>query len=714
VDAYTQEDRLLRIDTVLGQDHVLLVSLRGTDRISTCFSYDLELASTDAAIKPDDLLGTGATITLNDARFSMPINGIVSRFAVVRRIDEGLTVYRIRLVPTFWLLTRTSDCRIFQDMKVSQIVDQLLGEQGISKKSWRLTGDHPVRNYCVQYRETAHDFICRLLEEEGIFFYFVHDDGDHTIVFSDNNQGFTASANKRVATSPQVGALGGVWEWQDTYQFRSGQWTLDDYNFETPSTDLVAKKPSVNAVLAKRKLERFDYPGRYASLGPGQSTAKLRIEYEEAAYEAIVGEGACLGFATGAYFKLTNAYGDDTDDDYVLTSVQHVAEDWGLVTRDSREPSYTNQFTCALRKVPYRPPMKTHPPRIHGTQTAVVTGPAGSEIFTDKYGRIKVQFHWDRQGKKDEHTSCWIRVAQSWAGRSYGTWYLPRIGQEVVVAFEEGDPDRPLVVGSVYNAEQTVPFALPANKTQSGLRTHSSMGGSPANCNEFRFEDKKGSEQVLLHAEKDLTTEVEHDASHWVGHDETTTVDHDRTEHVKHDETITIDNNRTETVHANETITVDKNRTEMVHMNETVTIDKNRTHTVMMNEALTVGIARAHTVGAAETINVGAARTVTVGDTQAISVGSDQSISVGGDQSISVGADETVSVGKNRATSIGEDEALSVAKKITITAGEEIVLKTGSATLTMKKNGDIVIEGKMITVKGSGDVNIKGQKIHQN
>jgi type VI secretion system secreted protein VgrG len=224
-----------------------------------------------------------------------------------------------------------------------------------------------------------------------------------------------------------------------------------------------------------------------------------------------------------------------------------------------------------------------------------------------------VQFHWDRQGKKDDKSSCWVRVAQSWAGRSFGTWYLPRIGQEVVVTFLEGDPDRPLVVGSVYNAEQTVPFALPANKTQSGLRTHSSMGGSGSNCNEFRFEDLKGSEQVLLHAEKDLTTEVEHDASHWVGHDETTTVDHDRTEHVKHDETIIIDNNRTETVHANETITIDKDRTETVHMNETITVDKNRTETVHMNETVTINMNRAHTVLLNEALTVGVARAETVG-----------------------------------------------------------------------------------------------------
>ena len=513
MDAYTQERRLLRIDTVLGQDHLALVSLRGQDRMSACFSYDLELASTDGSVKPDDLLGTGATIWLDDAdAVRMPVNGIIVRFAVAQRSARGLTVYRVRLVPALWLLTRTSDCRIFQDKTVQQIVDQLLGEHGISHKSWKLTGDHPARDYCVQYRESAHDFICRLLEEEGIFFYFQHDKQSHTIVFSDNNKGLISCANTQVVATSDVGMMGGIWEWQSTYQFRSSKWALGDYNFETPSTRLTVQKPTINPVLSKRSFERFDYPGRYMTMGPGEAAAKRRIEYEEAAYQEIGGEGGCVGFAVGSYFKVANAEGPDAGSEHVLTSVEHRAEDWSLVTQEAKPASYSNRFTCASRKVPYRPPMRTSCPRIHGTQTAVVTGPGGEEIFTDKYGRIKVQFHWDRQGKKDDKSSCWVRVAQSWAGRSYGTWYLPRIGQEVVVTFLEGDPDRPLVVGSVYNAEQTVPFGLPANKTQSGLRTHSSMGGSAANCNEFRFEDKKGSEQVLLHAEKDLSTEVEHDA----------------------------------------------------------------------------------------------------------------------------------------------------------------------------------------------------------
>ena len=699
MDAYSQDHRLVQIDTVLGSGHVIATSVRGREAISTCFDFDIGLASTDPGILPDDLLTTPATVSVAAGTTNeLTINGIIVRFAALGREPRGIYLYRVGIVPRLWLLTRTTDCRIFQNLSVREIVDSVLNDFGVSDKEWRLIGHHDKREYCVQYRETAFDFICRLLEEEGIFFYFRHEHGKHTLVLTDQNHGMMQTPNPRVVLSANPGAPGGIWRWEDGYRFRSGNWTLGDYNFETPSTHLTSSRKTVNPIFAKLALERYDYPGLFGKVDQGDGLAKLRIEYEEALYEEIAGEGACGGFSPGAYFNLVNAEKKESEKQYAITAVEHAAEDWSLVTQNADPPAYSNRFRCAPYTVPYRPAMKTPSPRIHGTQTAVVTGPAGSEIFTDKYGRIKVQFHWDRQGKKDEKTSCWIRVAQSWAGRTFGSWFLPRIGQEVVVAFMEGDPDRPLVVGSVYNAEQMVPFALPANATQSGVRTRSSMGGTAANCNELRFEDKKGSELVTFHAEKDLVKEVEHDASHWVGHDEVTTVD----------------NNRTETVHANETITIDKNRTETVHMNETVTVDMNRSHTVGLSETLTVGINRAETVGAAEEITVGAARSVTVGAAQVITVGADQTISVGSDQAISVGSNETTSIGKDRAASIGANDSLDVGKTLTISAGDEIVLKTGSATLTMKKNGDITIEGKQISIKGSGDVIVKGQKILQN
>ena len=700
MDAYSQENRHLQIDTALGNDHFWLTAVDGEEAISSAYFFDLALSSTDFDVKPDDLLGTAATIVIRgpDGR-EAKINGIVSRFEIAgRHGTRTICNYRARLVPAVWLLTRTSDCRIFQDKTVKDIIEQILSEHAISKKDWRLTGSHDKRVYCVQYRETAFDFMCRLLEEEGIFFYFQHDDKSHTIVFSDNNRGLAQCANDHVPIVPKpegfgatLDQVGGIWDWQHGYRMRSGRWALADFNFETPSTDLTTQKKTINSVLGKQGLERFDFPGRYLTKGPGQNLTGLRIEYEEAAYQEVAGEGASVGFSTGGCFTLSNAPDSaDANIEYFLTAVGHSARDMSLVAQDADQPTYVNRFRCRPRSVPYRPEMKTPVPRIHGLQTAIVTGPGGSEICTDKYGRIKVQFHWDRYGKKDEHSSCWIRVAQSWAGAGWGSWAVPRIGQEVVVAFLEGDPDRPLVVGSVYNAEQMVPFSLPGNATQTGIRTRSSMHGGAANCNELRFEDKKGSEQVYFHAERNLDISVELDETHQVGHDQTITVDHDQSVSVLHD--------RKKAVLDNEMSNIGVNRTETVGQNEMVTIGLTRTHSVGTVDTLTVGAARVHTVGAAEAISVGAAQTVEIGD----------------DRSVSIGSNETFSVAKDRSTSIGDNDSLNVGKNLSINAGDQIVLTTGSASITMKKNGDITIEGKQITIKGSGDVVIKGQKILQN
>ena len=347
----------------------------------------------------------------------------------------------------------------------------------------------------MQYRETAHDFICRLLEEEGIFFYFLHDDNSHTVVFSDNNRGLTKCANTKIVASPEVGAMGGIWEWENTYRFRSSQWALGDYNFETPSTTLTTDKKTVNTVLAKQKFEIFDYPGRYLTKGPGDTATKLRIEYEEAAYQEIAGEGACVGFDAGAYFTVANAEGQESGKEYLLTSVEHTAEDWSQVIAgrqagDLYEPLH---LCAALGSLPA------------GDEDAVPAHPRHADRGGDRARRVK---------KSSPTSMAASRCSSSGTGRARRTNTVPagcgwrRAGRAATSArgscrasarrswstFLEGDPDRPLVVGSVYNAEQTVPFALPANKTQSGLRTRSSMGGSAANCNEFRFEDRKGSE----------------------------------------------------------------------------------------------------------------------------------------------------------------------------------------------------------------------------
>ena len=327
---------------------------------------------------------------------------------------------------------------------------------------------------------------------------------------------------------------------------------------------------------------------------------------------------------------------------------------------------------------------------MQGTQTAVVVGPAGEEIFTDKYGRVKVQFHWDRQGKNDANSSCWVRVGTPLAGKQWGMVHIPRIEQEVIVDFLEGDPDQPIIIGSVYNAKEMPPYALPDNKTQTGIKSRSSLGGTPDNFNEIRFEDKKGQEQVYIHAEKN----------------EDIVVENDKTENVGHDETITISNDRTETV--------------MGH--ETLSVAKNRTRTVSQNEIVTVALTRTHTVGINEMINIGAAQEVTVGAMRALTVGINQATTIGRNLSENIGSDQSVDVGKNLTEKIGTNQTTSVGKNLTITAGDQIVIKTGQSSITMKKDGTITIAGKDITVnasgkifeKATGNIVLKGQNILQN
>jgi type VI secretion system secreted protein VgrG len=473
----------------------------------------------------------------------------------------------------------------------------------------------------------------------------------------------------------------------------------------------------------------------------------------QARYQLLHGSSNAQHIETGHVLTLKNHPRDDQNAKYLITGLNVHAHLGGEESGDSAG-GYHCDFSAIPSDQQFRPQRRTPKPFVQGPQTALVVGPSGEEIFTDKYGRVKVQFHWDRYGKKNESSSCWVRVSHPWAGQNYGAIHIPRIGQEVVVDFLEGDPDQPLITGRVYNAEQMPPWELPANATQSGILTRSSKGGAYGKANAIRFEDKSGSEQLWIHAEKNQDIEVENDETHWVGHDRTKTVDHDETTHVKHDRTETVDNNekitigvnRTEQVGANEDITIGANRTESVGANESITVGANRSKTVGGSETATVALQRTHAVGvnesiaigAAQEIVIGAAQVVAVGAMQTITVGANQSTSVGANQSNSIGANQTTNVGANRSidvgagqttnvadarsTSIGKDDTLNVGKNLSITAADSITLTTGSASITMKKDGTITIKGKDITLDGSGKINvkassdvvIKGSKVLQN
>ncbi len=708
---FSQANRRLRITTPLGDDALLVTNIQGTEGVSTLFGFDVELVGRDDAVDFDAIVGKNVTLSILMRDGDRYVNGFVSRFAQGGTVHSHAS-YRAQVVPWLWFLTRTSDCRIFQQKTVPDIVKQIFGEYGFSDFKLQLRGTYPEWDYCVQYRETDYNFVARLLEEEGIFYFFQHEDGKHTLVLADDTSAYDpcpGTSDLRFIHDMTIGDEEDMVTWFTKEQeVRASRYSSTDYNFETPSLDLMSKAKGKDP----RPYEHYDYPGAGGSpikRDRLDHLVRIRQQEEDTARVEFEGGSYTRGLTPGYTFTLAGV-GEGAvshfDGTYLVTAVRHRASESWEPEGDSPGVTYENDFHCIASDVIFRPVRRTPRPLVNGVQTALVVGPSGEEIFVDKYGRVKVQFYWDREGKKDENTTCWIRVSHGWAGKNWGMVAHPRIGQEVIVSFLEGDPDCPIITGRVYNAEQMPPYDLPANKTQTGIKSRSSLKGTPANFNEIRFEDKKGSEQVYIHAEKN----------------EDIIVENDKTENVGHDETIQIGNDRTEVVMANETMTVQKNRTRTVNMNESVTVALMRTHTVGVNEAITIGAAREVTVGAYQNVTVGAAQTVEVGAAQSISVGASQDVSVGGDQSISVGGGQSESVGKDyslkvgeaRSTDVGKDDSLKVGKHLVIDAGDEIVIKTGDAKIVMKKNGDITIEGNNINVKGSGNIVMKGSKIAQN
>jgi type VI secretion system secreted protein VgrG len=524
--AYLQTGRTLSVSTALGDDVLLLSSFTGREEMSRLFQYDLELLSTDDAVNPEAVVGKPITFGVmpseGDPRY---FNGIVSRFSAGQRGNRGLRSYRAEVVPWLWFLTQNADCRIFQHQTAPDIVKKIFDELGFTDYQFNLRGDYAQRDYCVQYRESSFKFVSRLLEEEGIAYHFRHENGTHTLVLSDHQAEYKSCEE----TNVRFGAAGSAEEalisgWEHRYEFRPAKYTQNDYNFETPSLGLMNSTDTVMKLPGANKLEVYDYPGRFAKRGQGAALTKLRMEEHEMKHDVVQGAGNCRTFSSGCKFVLAeHECPAEAGKGYLITSIQHSAQDHSYQNDEEEGVEYNNTFTCIPEGVTFRPERATGRPRVDGTQTAVVVGPKGEEIYTDKNGRIKVQFHWDREGQRDEKSSCWVRVATPWAGRGWGMVQIPRIGQEVIVDFLEGDPDRPLVIGSVYNAEQMPPGKLPEDKMVSGMVSNSTPGGG--GYNGIQFNDTKGKEQMNIHAQFDQNVTVENDQNTTIHNNRNATVD---------------------------------------------------------------------------------------------------------------------------------------------------------------------------------------------
>jgi type VI secretion system secreted protein VgrG len=565
---------LLSLTTPLGANVLLPANMVVEEALSEPFVCSVEAVSAREQIDPDGLLHQPVCLIVRQADCEpRHVHGLVRRFASTGPTGRGMHGYRLEVVPTLWFLTQTEDCRIFEKKATKDIVQTILTEHGV-RFAFRV-GATPVRPLTVQYNETDLDFILRLMAEEGWFFIFRHEASSHTMVITESNTSFNKVPNGTVSIGPDVG-LHTLSAWQPGRATAHGKVMLGDYDAEQPSTALHGETSTTARTAGAAERDPFHWPARALNSDAISQRTRRLIEGAEAAAALAHGSGFNANFFAGGRIQVSARPGDSGE--FLLVRVSHHATDetwWN----GPNPPSYRNTFQACPSALPWRPAQTVRRPQMEGLHSAVVIGPDGQEIHTDALGRVKLRFRWDRRGDASAGDGVWVRVMQAWSGANAGWTFIPRVGTEVGVSFLDGDPDRPIVVGQIHNGEQHPPWMLPDQKTRSGLRTRSTPNGGEQNCSEFWFDDKAGSEMVLLHAEKDLSVEVENDAKYQIDHSRTTAIKQDDTLTVKMgdrsatleqgDDAVTVkQGNRSATItRGNDTVTVQQgNRTVDVPM----------------------------------------------------------------------------------------------------------------------------------------------------
>ncbi|CAM2065653.1 Type VI secretion system tip protein VgrG [Sulfidibacter corallicola] len=632
-----------------------LVSFEGTESLCDLFTFNLSLVAEDHNLTFDKVVGehVSVAVDLNDGKERF-IDGLITDFTYAG-VGPGGAMYRATLRPWLWRLTLTSDCRIFQNQNPAEICSAIFRQHGFADFELRLKSQPPPREYCVQYMETAFHFVSRLIEDAGLFYFFRFERGKHTLVISDDPTVFApctgidllkyrpAGHRSTRADSLQDCTLVG--------RMTSDGLGLGDFNFESPDDALVVSEGARNG------LSHFRYPGGFATKNEGRDLAKRAHQVNLQSAEMLQASAVSAGIQAGHCLTLENHPRKALNRRYVIRSVTH--------TGGKKE--YTNAFTAFPQSLPFRAPPRTPKPRIHGAQTAVVVGKSGEEIWTDRHGRVKVQFHWDRRGKRDENSSCWVRVAQGWAGKQYGSFFLPRIGQEVVVCFLDGDPDRPLVTGAVHNASQTVPLNLPSERTRSTTRSSTVKGKG---FNEIRVEDKKGDEELYFHAQKDLNSHVR--------------------------------NNQTETIQNHHEVLVEKGdqRFEVAKGNHTLAVPKGLQTERVKQRDIVVETRENHQ---------------TKGDFQH-RVGGSYTLKIDGNLSIEASGSITLKAAGNLKTTSGRSTSIEAAADLKQQAGTKLSQKAGvgltsQAGTTMELKAGAMLKAKasaMTSVEAGGMLTLKG------
>ena len=635
-----QEKRAGVLDTPLGKDKLAIVRFDGSEGVNELFEWRLEAVSAEGDIDFDGLIGKHATLTINGVNGrKRKFDGIVTeaRWLGVR---DHFHAYRLVLRPWLWVLSQRTDNYIFHEMSVTDIIADVFSDYGaLAEFDDRTSAAYPPIEYCVQYRESDMAFVTRLMEEFGISYSFVHADGSHKLVMSDQNMQVDTvegATRKFITLSGQDRRTEEcIHHFVPERRFASGKTAWKDYNFKKPTAEMHAQKEGTASYEQAGK-ELYDWPGRYMELGQGQTFAQIKLEAHEAQDKRCMAAGNSPSLFAGSLMTLTDHPVGARNIEYLVLRSQHTFTSQNYRSGGSGgTDSYEGQYELIDSAIPLRPMKTTPKPVVQGPQTAFVVGAQGEEIDCDEYGRILVRFHWDREN--DQSMRC--RVAQNWAYKQWGGMIIPRIGMEVMVEFLDGDPDRPLVTGSVYNGDSMPPYSLPANKTKSVFRTQTHKG---AGFNELAFEDEKEQEEMYIHAQKDMNVDVLHDRGKTVGHDQS--------EAIGHDKTITVGNNHTESIGANKT--------------------------------LSVGGSFARTVGRVSTEQVGLLK----------------STFVGGDQTVMVGLNKVENVGKSLSSSAGENIGFDAGKVFEIKAADTFRVKVGEARFEMDKSGIIVIDAPLTTI----------------
>jgi len=722
----------------LGDAELAVLRVEGREGLSEPYAFEVELVRRDGApLDLEELAGLDAELTVRRPSGEVRVvHGEATRLALTE-VAAGVPQYRLRIEPRLWRLGRTSRSRIFQAQTVPEIVAAVLDEHGVAQRA-SLSGSYPPREYVAQYRESDLAFVSRLLEAEGIWYRFEHGPGRHELVLGDSPSA-AADGGTQVPYRPDTGQGDGkehLSRLERTRRVATEAAARRDFDFARPALDLTARTGSGT-------LEDYEFPGGYLDPGDGRRLAALRLETLQFGAVTYDARGTSLAALPGATFEVAD-HTDGTMNVKLLPVrvVHRGTQGRPGIGGGAVEATYQNELVAIEAARPYRPRRRTPVPRVAGIQTATVVGAAGEEAHVDEHGRVKVLFHWDREGARDDQSSCWVRVGQAWAGAGMGASFVPRVGQEVVVRFLEGDPDRPLVAGAVYNGQNPPPVALPGDKTRSTLRTDSSLGGGGSN--ELRLEDAKDAEEVWLHAQKDQRSVVENDASREVMANEALEVAKDRTTTVLGDQSSRVVGEDGGEVGQNQTLTVAGARTTAVAVTHLERVGAAQAITVGGNQAVSVGSASVQSVGLAAALNVGGLYLVNVGGVHNQAVGGLKSTQVAGAAVEAVGGARDETVGGNRAARTQGAAELEVTGAVSLETGRDVtetidgklalslpqamallskagtleadalkIVVGGKVALEMKKSGAVVLAGSDVTIAQDGAATLKGSQVQK-